>query len=59
LNSFSIDLTALHQIPVHPAIAKDKVLADYIPEERLQAWEQNCRLAHGKIFIFFFLCLKI
>ena len=51
LSSFTVDVEALHMIPIHSAIAKEsnRFLADYVPLEKLQNWALNCKEAHGAV----------
>ncbi|KAI8817657.1 uncharacterized protein EV422DRAFT_508743 [Fimicolochytrium jonesii] len=47
LQSFPTDMQALHRIPIHESIApEDQHLSDYVPEDKLITWAENCRVAH-------------
>ncbi|TPX64163.1 hypothetical protein SpCBS45565_g06122 [Spizellomyces sp. 'palustris'] len=44
------DMQALHRLPIHPSIADgNKYLSDYVPEDKLITWADNCRVAHGQL----------
>ncbi|TPX52556.1 hypothetical protein SeMB42_g01328 [Synchytrium endobioticum] len=50
LQSFEPDLLALQRIHIHPLISDEpKTLADYVPEERLRTWADNCKAAHEQL----------
>ncbi|KND04131.1 hypothetical protein, variant 2 [Spizellomyces punctatus DAOM BR117] len=50
LQSFPTDMQALHRLPIHPSIADgNKYLSDYVPEDKLITWADNCRVAHGQL----------
>ncbi|KAJ3192763.1 hypothetical protein HK101_005999 [Irineochytrium annulatum] len=50
LRTFPSDLQALHRIPIHPNIVEDhRFLSDFVPEEKLVTWAENCRSAHEQL----------
>ncbi|KAJ3007720.1 oligomeric, coiled-coil, peripheral membrane protein [Thoreauomyces humboldtii] len=43
-------MQALHRIPIHHAIASgDQCLSDFVPEDKLITWADNCRMAHDQL----------
>ncbi|KAJ3174770.1 hypothetical protein HDU87_006886 [Geranomyces variabilis] len=50
IQSFPTDMQALHRLPIHAAIVDgDRYLSDYVPEDRLITWAENCRIAHENL----------
>ncbi|KAI8920365.1 hypothetical protein DFJ77DRAFT_452346 [Powellomyces hirtus] len=50
IQSFPTDMQALHRLPIHAAIVDgDKYLSDYVPEDKLITWAENCRIAHDNL----------
>lgn len=54
-------MQALHRLPIHASITEgDKYLSDYVPEDKLLTWADNCQVAHGRatvMALFLFACV--